>query len=148
MEHSFLRGHHPIETLVERSQDVVFEARSVFPLDVFPDHIIIDRSKVVIVFREMLGFETEHTILLNEVRDVDAELGYFIGSLKILVSGPGVQWTSITNLRKNDARRGKQIIDGLLIAKNENCDLDDLSHAEMVKQLTALGSWNSGVKKL
>ena len=131
---------HTVEDLLERSNDIVFQAHSIFPLDIVPDHLIIDRSKVVVIFRELLGVYTEHTILLNEIRDVDTECDYFVGTLKILVSGPGVLWTTITNLRKRDTIKARDIINGLLIAQNEQCDLRFLNHDEMVHTLVELGS--------
>ena len=131
------------DTLIERFGTVIFDVHSIFPLDIVPDRLVIDLSKIIIVFREPLGMETEHTILPNEVRDVDVDVNYFIGTLRILVSGPGVMWTSITNLHKSDAVKAKHLIEGLLVAKAEHCDLTTFSGSELIKRLIALGNWNS-----
>ena len=129
------------DVLIERYSTVLFNTHSIFPLDIVPDRLVIDLSKVVIIFREPLGMETEHTILLNEVRDVDVEVNYFIGTLRILVSGPGVMWTSITNLHKNDAIKAKHLIEGLLVAKAEHCDLTTFTGNELIRRLISLGNW-------
>ena len=135
------------DTLIERAQTVIFDASSIFPLDIVPDRLIIDLSKIVIMYREPLGQETEHTILLSEVRDVDIEVNYFIGTLRILVSGPGVMWTSITNLHKRDAVTAKHLIEGLLISKAEQYDLSMLSISDLIARLALVGNWNHGQKK-
>jgi len=135
---------HPraIGTLIRDSHEVIFRASSYFPLDLVPDRLIIDVNKITIISRELLGMETEHTVLLDEVRDVDVTVNYFLGTLSILgtSNGPGSGWTLITNLRKQDAYRAKAIIEGLLIARREQCDLSDLKPEELVRMVIAIGS--------
>ena len=131
-----------LDGLVKDAQKTVFKASSVFPFDIVPDRLVIDLTKVVIVRRELFGMETEHTILLDEVRDVDAEVNYFLGSLRILGSGPGAVWTSVNNLRKNDVHQAKDIIEGLLIAKRAQWDLTQVKSGELTQQVSALGGWD------
>lgn len=136
-----------VDELIERSQTVIFDCYAIFPLDIVPDRILIDLTKIIIIYREPLGMETEHTILLNEVRDVDVDVTYFIGTLRILASGVGLMWTSITNLHKKDAMLAKHLIEGLLIARAEHYDFNHFAKEELIHQLALLGTWNQGSVK-
>jgi hypothetical protein len=131
-----------LEQLILRSQETLFEAQSIFPLDIVPDRLIIDMSKVTIMYRDFFNIGTEHTILLNEVRDVDVENYLITASLRILVSGPGVIWTTIENLHKCDAMKAKHLIEGLLLARAEHIDFQELGHVDRIAKITALGTWN------
>jgi hypothetical protein len=131
-----------IDSLIQKSQGTLFETKAIFPFDFVPDQLLIDMSKVTILYREFFGMGTEHTILLNEIRNVDVEIHLLTATLLILVSGPGVIWTSIEYLHKRDALLAKHIIEGLLIAKAEKCDLQGMSIPERVEKLVSLGKWN------
>ena len=132
---------HPktIHSLVAKSQECLLEIHSIFPLDMFPDRLMVDMSKVVIAYRDFLGIGTEHTILLNEIRDVDVDLSLITANLQFLVSGPGVIWTGIKNLHKHEAMRAKHLIEGLLIAKAEQADFQNISLQERIDMLVLLG---------
>lgn len=139
------RAGQALEGLIIRSQLVLLQVGSIFPLDLWPDRMVIDMSKVTIFSRQFLGVTTIHTIMLDEIRDVDLETTPFYATLRILVSGPGGVWTSISNLRKEDGRRAKHIIDGLLIARVERCNLEGLSLNDLVQKLCVLGGGPSAV---
>jgi hypothetical protein len=131
-----------LDSLLQGSGETLFETQAIFPFDFVPDRLLVDMAKVTILYREFFGMGTEHTILLNEIRDVDVETGLLTANLRILVSGPGVLWTGIEYLHKHDAMAAKHLIEGLLIARAEHCDLRGLSMPERVSKLSALGKWN------
>lgn len=128
-----------IEVLITRSHLVLLQARSIFPLDLWPDTLQLDMSKVVIFSRRSFGLTTEHTIMLDEIRDIDLEITPFFATLRILVSDPSGMWTSISNLRKHDAFRAKYILEGLLIARSEKCNLEGMTQDELIHKLCLLG---------
>lgn len=43
-----------LDRLAEKSGEVLFETRSVFPFDLFPDSVIVDINKVTIMKRDLL----------------------------------------------------------------------------------------------
>ncbi len=139
------RAGQALESLIVRSHLVLLQIRSIFPLDLWPDKLVIDMSKLTIYSRQFLGVTTEHTIMLDEIRDIDLETTPLYATLRVLVSGPGGIWTSISNLRKEDGRKAKHILEGLLIARVERCDLEGLSLKDLVQKLCVLGGGSMGV---
>jgi hypothetical protein len=136
--------NHALETLITRSHLVLLQVRSIFPLDLWPDRMILDMSKVTIFSRQFLGLTTEHTIMLDEIRDVDLESNPICSTLRILITGPGGMWTSITNLRRQDAQKAKFILEGLIIARLERCNLEGLILGDLVQKLCVLGGGQEG----
>jgi hypothetical protein len=141
------RAELAIESLITRSHLVLLQIKSIFPLDILPDRLVLDMSKVTIYSRQFLGTTTEHAIMLDEIRDVDLETSAFYSTLRILVSGPSGMWTTITNLKKSEGRLAKYVLEGLLIARKENCNLSGLGKEELVNKLCLIGGGPLGASR-
>jgi hypothetical protein len=127
-----------IEQLIANKKKL-YQIFSFFPLQLAPDQLIIDTQKVTIIYNQFLGDRFSETILLDQIGDVDLELGFLFGSLNILSLRHEKKWIKISQLKRDEVLRAKRIIEGLIIAKKEGISLDN-SDPDLVDELEKLGS--------
>ena len=127
-----------IEQLLANKKKL-YQIFSVFPLQLAPDQLIIDTQKVTIIYNQFFGETFSESFLLDQIGDVDLELGFLFGSLHILSLSHEKQWIKISQLKRDEVLRAKRIIEGLIIAKREGITLDN-SDEGLVDELEKLGS--------
>jgi hypothetical protein len=112
-----------LQKLANRSDKTLFEAKALFPFDIFPDTITIDANKVDIIIKTFIATETATSVMLKEIMDVRVESTLFVSKL-IIDYGPHplkISTVYVENLRKKDALKAKEIIEGiLLLYRSEN----------------------------
>lgn len=125
--------------IVERSNEQLVTATTVFPIDVFPDTIILDRTKLTITRRSFLMADVM-SIRIEDILNVSATVGPFFGSLtfatRVLSSDDHF---TIRHLWKDDVLHLKHVIQGYVIACQNNLETDSLSREELVETLCELG---------
>jgi hypothetical protein len=126
--------------VVEGSQEVLARATTVFPLDLFPDAIIVDRTQVTITQRSFFFVGGMTSIRINDILNVTAHVGPFFGSVRISTRffDPDKPY-EITRLWRDDALRLQAIIQGLLIAAKREIDIDAVDKQELVDGLVKVG---------
>ncbi len=138
--------HNKQETAQELVQaigdahDVLFRARTVFPLTLFPDTLAIDRTKLSITHRDFFGVGEVLSINLEDILNVTASVGPFFGSVKIATRffDPGKPYT-VDKFWRADALKIKRIAQGYIIAKQRDIDCSALPTKELAKLLDELG---------
>lgn len=125
---------------VRKSHQVLANVRTVFPLTLFPDSIVVDRTKVTIIRRtffwsaEMISFQVE------DILNVSASVGPFFGSLTIVSRVMStIDHFTVDHLWRRDAIALKHIIQGYIIAKHSSMETDHLSQGELVALVSELG---------
>ncbi len=137
---SNLRKIDKLRNLAKRSHEVLVSANTVFPLTLFPDTVIVDRSKITII--ERIFFFTSRTVSISieDVLNVSCGVGPFFGSLKVSVRVMNsTDHFEIDHFWRHDAIRLKHIIQGYMIAEKNGIDIDQLSREELIEHLTDLG---------
>ncbi|HEX7042812.1 MAG TPA: hypothetical protein VF189_06175 [Patescibacteria group bacterium] len=127
--------------LKHKSSCILFKARSAFPFDIFPNDIIVDSEKVNVILRLFFGSQQIHSIPIKNISDLSVEHSIFFATLHIL---PGRvfenQVVSIDKLKRSDAIKARNIIQGLVIADRENVEIENLIHTENgIDELESLG---------
>ncbi len=116
-------------------------ANTVFPLTLFPDTVVVDRTKVTITKRDFFWSSDVMSIRIEDVLNVSAGVGPFFGSLTI---ASRVMSTTdhfqINHFWRHDAIRLKHIIQGYVIAQHNNIDTAHLTKQELIDTLMELGS--------
>jgi hypothetical protein len=128
------------EGLAYQSHEVLFEASTVFPFDLHPDKLVIDRLKISVVQRHFWGEEQVSSIFHQDVLSVSVHRVLFLSSLSILSRaytsrGP----IDVRNLRTQDALTARWIIQGMAIARQQGTDLEHLSREELLKLAQDIG---------
>ncbi|HEX5744444.1 MAG TPA: hypothetical protein VFX84_03295, partial [Candidatus Saccharimonadales bacterium] len=77
------KQEHKLEDAVEESHNVLANATTVFPFTLFPDTITIDRHKLTIMHRWFFGMGQAASVPIENIKNIQADLGPFFGSLTI-----------------------------------------------------------------
>src|SRR3989344_3628797 len=75
-----------LKTLADETETVIYKASSVFPFQLFPDKIIIDKNKVSII-RKMLFFKRIFPILYEDIQTVKVNRGILLAAVEFEVRG-------------------------------------------------------------
>lgn len=126
-----------LEQLVEKSHNVLFSTTAIFPLQLIPDRISIDQTKVTLEIRNILHTENIQTLPLKEIAEVEIVYVLFFGT--VIIKTPSNKKYMIPFLRIPDAVRIKQIVTGLLIAHKEQIKLEELSSEGLAGKLVEIG---------
>jgi hypothetical protein len=131
-----------LEILAERSDKILFHAKSIFPFDFFPNTVTIDANKVNIIIKTFFFTETVTSILLKEIMDVRVESTLFLGKL-IIDYGPHplkINTVYVPSMWKKDALRAKEIIEGTLVLyRSENINTTELKPEETLQEVKEVG---------
>jgi len=125
---------------VKKSHEILAAARTVWPVTLFPDSIVVDRTKVNIIKRDFFWTSNTISFQVEDILNVSCSIGPMFGSLTIASRVMStVDHFQINYLWRNDATFLKHLIQGHIIAKNNKLETDKLSKKEMIDTLCELG---------
>jgi hypothetical protein len=140
------------DKIVERNNYVLFQAQALFPLDFFPDKIIIDMTKVTIIAKSFFATEHVTAIPLKSISDIFMQTSLFTASLTVMYlphsdrpSAIQPEEAKILALSRKDAIIAKDIIRGMVIAHEDNIDLTNIKLEDLRSKLQELGSTKTDV---
>ena len=120
-------------------------ATTVFPFTLFPDTIIVDRTKITITHRVFFWTAEVISIRVEDVLNVMADVGPLFGSVKIVTRFFNADKPYTVNyLWRSDALRIKRILQGYVIATQKEIDCTNLDTWRLSKLLEELGSSGAG----
>jgi len=129
-----------LKKVVKQSHEVLARARTVFPMELFPDRIVIDRTKITITRRDFFWTSNVIGIRIEDILNVTCSVGPLFGSVNIASRVmSSIDHFSINFLWRNDAIYLKDVIQGYMIAKHNKIDTTELSKKELLETLTELG---------
>lgn len=128
-----------LHKLTEKTSQILIRLKGFFPLDLFPDEIVVDANKINIVYRYFIESEDTKSILIEDVEDVIIQTIPFFATLIIIDRRDPEKPTKIGFLKKKEAYRAKRIIEGLIIAKKKHIDVGKIVSKETTEQLEKLG---------
>lgn len=135
-----LQQTNDLRKVVKESSQVLASARTVFPLTLFPDSVIVDRSKVTIIKRDFFWTSRVISIQIEDILNVEAGVGPFFGSLNVASRVmSSVDHFRIDYFWRDDAIFLKHLIQGYVIAKHNKLDVSELNREELIETLTGLG---------
>lgn len=127
--------------VIDSAHEVLASAKTVFPFTLFPDFVVLDRTKLTITTRSFFMVGEVVSLRIQDILNVTADVGPFFGSLKI--------WTRYFNnndhpyevhwMWRSDALKISRIMQGYLIALKNKVDCTPLSSKELAQMLDQLG---------
>ena len=130
-----------LRKIVEKSHQLLAGAKTVIlPINLFPDLVTVDRTKVTITKRTFFWSSNVISIRIEDVLNVSCSTGPLFGSL--IISSRVMNSTDhyeIDYFWRRDAIYLKQIIQGYVIAQHNKIDTSHLSREELIKALLELG---------
>lgn len=127
--------------ILKKSHQVLAAARTVIlPTNLFPDSVIVDRTKVTIIKQTFFWSSSAISIRIEDVLNITCSIGPFFGSLtlsnRIMNSTDHYE---INYFWRKDAVYLKQIIQGYMIAQHNHIQVASLDKDELIKTLLELG---------
>lgn len=145
---------HAAEARQELTQAIVeshkplFTARTVFPFTLFPDTVVLDRTKLTLTHRTFFWTAEVMSIRIEDVLNVTADVGPLFGSVKIATrfyrSEDAEKPYAVNYLWRNDALKIKRIVQGYIIALQREIDCSSLSSSQLAALLDELGHGGIG----
>jgi hypothetical protein len=128
-----------INTLVKEAQEVIFRTKSVFPFDLFPDEIIVTRTKIDILYGVFFSSREVFPIMLESMHSVTVVNDLFFATVDFRVTGFNDYPTPVKFLPIKDAIKLKRIIMGLIMCKKQSIDVSQIPLNELRVKLEELG---------
>lgn len=131
-----------LKKLIRKSHQLLASAQTVIlPINLFPDSVTVDRTKVTITKRTFFWTSSVISIRIEDVLNVACSTGPIFGSLT--VSSRVMNSTDhyeIDFLWRKDAIYLKQLIQGYVIAQHNQIETSHLNRRELVRTLLELGN--------
>lgn len=134
-----------LQKTVKKAHEVLASVETVFPVTIFPDRIVVDRTKITIKKRSFFFLSDTISFQVQDVLNVSCGTGPFFGSLTIASRVmSSIDHFRIDHLWRSDAIFLKNLIQGHIIATNNKLETDQLSVEEMITTLCELGIDSDG----
>jgi hypothetical protein len=132
-----------LQHVVNESHTVLAKATSVFPLELFPDTISIDRHKLTIIHREFFGVESTVSVPIENIKNIEADIGPFLGSITITSDLFINNTQTVRYLTRSNANMFQRLVQGAVVAQREDIDLNKIGTKKLRNLLIDLGSGHS-----
>jgi hypothetical protein len=136
--------HKKLISVTLDSHDILFKANTVFPLTLFPDTVVVDREKVTFVSRYFFGTAKVTSIPIRDILSVEADIGPFFGSVhtasRYFITVPH----SINWLWRRNAIQLQRLLQGYIIANEQEIDCTNIEKDKLISMLNELGQGAAG----
>lgn len=133
------KGPEELAEITEKSQDILYEATTVWPFTLFPDTITLDREKLTIANRAFWRVATITSVPVGEIMSAEATVGPFFGSMDLTFRFFANNERKIKFLTRKDATQLQRLLHGYIIAHRREIDVSSVSKDELCKLLVELG---------
>ncbi len=141
------RELNKLDKLVSGSNRIIFELKSTFPFQLFPDKLIIDENKITII-RRNLFYKREFPISYDNLSTVKVNRNMLFASMEFEVIRFEEPPANLNYLPPQKAAKAKRYISGILQAKKEGVDLSKLDLTQTRNKLEQIGSSKEEITKL
>lgn len=129
---------------VKESDHIIVKAETVFPFRLFPTIVSIDRHKLTLVYRRFLGAHQTLSVPIENIKNIQANVGPFFGSL-VITSDQFINSTQeVDFLTKADTVKVQRIVQGAMVAVKEEIDISKVDIKKLREHLENLGGSGSG----
>jgi hypothetical protein len=133
------KGPETLSELTEKSQDILYEASTVFPFTLVPDTITLDREKLTIATRFFWRMADITSVPVGEIMSAEAVVGPFFGSLHLTFRFFANNEKVVSFLPRSDALEIQRLIHGYIIAHRREIDVSSVKKDRLIKLLSELG---------
>ena len=142
---------HELVDLEKQSHEVLFKKDTVFPFILFPNTIILDRTQLTIIHRTFFRVAKISSVRIQDILTTDVNVGPFFGSLRVATRffvnqdtedgrGTEIKAPSINFLWKHDALEIHKLLQGFIVATQDEIDISETPTSELKELLRSLGA--------
>lgn len=128
------------------SHEILFKANTVFPFNLFPDTIVIDKEKLTIIERFFFWVAKITSVPIRDILNIEADVGPFFGSIHLTSRYFYTNPRSINFLWRKDAIRIQKLVQGFIIANEREIDCSSIDKAQLEILLEDLGESNANLR--
>lgn len=128
-----------MQSLVKKTADLLLHVSTVFPFDLFPDDVTVDKNKITLTHRIFFWTGQVHSIPIEEVGDVIVESGPFFATLKVFHRRLPYVPVIVRYLSKRNARRIQELVQGLVLAEEDMVDVSKIEKRELISAARQTG---------
>lgn len=128
-----------LESLAADSDSVMCSVQTVFPFQIFPSVLTVEKTKIIFIRYYFLGHHAE-SMLINNISSVKLENAFFLSSIEIVNNIPSSPKIVIPYLPSKKAREVVEIIQGLMIAYETKTDVTKIDNEELLIPMQKIGS--------
>ncbi len=140
LHENLIRHHKHLDALVSSSRMPLYSTSACFPFDFFPDQLSIEIAQVNVMKKSFFFTQHIQSIPIKNVADVFLQTSVFFATLKIIDSSYIENSVKIEYLKKDDACKARQLIQGLVIAHKEGIEVTGIPPKELILKLEQLGT--------
>lgn len=122
-----------------KAHDILFRANTVFPFNLFPDTVTVDREKLTIANRFFFATAKITSVPIRDILSVEADVGPFFGSIQLTSRYFFTNPRSVTFLRRKDALDLQRLLQGYIIAHEQHIDCSKMDAQQLKILLEDLG---------
>lgn len=127
-----------LSILADLAHEILFETKSVYPYELWPDKITICLNRIVITYVKPFS-KDERPIPIEYLNTAHVTRGLFFASLSIETFGVE-RPNPIQHLKIDDARMARRYILGLIECKKNGVNFNEYSIGEIKEKLQAIGT--------
>lgn len=124
---------------LELGSTPILKVSAVFPLDLFPDILIVDPVKVTQISRVFFGTNQVRSISIKDIKIITVENSPFFSTLRISDNMLQPSVFVIKPLWKKEACRARDIIQGLMESTKQDIDTTKITPEEKLSDFEELG---------
>jgi len=94
--------------------DVILQVKSVFPLQLFPDELIVHKNKVTLINRTGPQMSQIRDMHLHDIAQVEADCGPFFGHLHVYPKLRTEEPLLIDRLSRDDTLKAREVIENMI----------------------------------
>ncbi len=137
------KNEEKLDELIQQSKEYIYQAKAVFPFDLFPDQVIIDANKVTIIRNGFLS-SNEFPIPAGKITNIEVFYGLLFASIRIEVLGYSQPPPDVAKFTHTDTRLIKRYVTGLIRVYDEKIDLSGMEVSALREKLQEIGMKENG----
>jgi hypothetical protein len=114
--------------------------QTVFPFDFFPDTLTINANKIDVVKTSFFASHQTSSIPLRDIANVEIQTSPFFATLRITNIRYPMHPKVLRFLKKHEAMKAKNIIDGLLVAISQGADITNIEPTKLIEEMEKVGN--------
>ena len=129
-----------LNKVVEGSNRVIFSTKSVFPIDFFPDEIVIEENKIDIKLGMFFFSKKIVSAPIATLNTAAATADLFFGTLRLEIEGDNANPRQICFLWPSEAMKARRVISGLILCHKQGIDLSKFDIEYVKKKVEEIGA--------
>jgi hypothetical protein len=131
----------PSLTELNNASERLFGFKALFPFDFFPDEVVLDRFKIVVIKRDFFLSQRVMTIPISGTIGVKVNSGPIFSQIEIFDPAGGQKTVIIEKVLNNHARRFRTLVEGLIVAIRQGINVNEMSKNDMIKSAQLGGDY-------